>query len=67
MWFLIRLIAALILGVIELILFIVQIIAAIAFTLGGTAAMHLVYGLASLVGLLFPGGVFYLISPIFEA
>ncbi|GAB3886519.1 hypothetical protein [Microbispora bryophytorum] len=56
LWFLIRLVAAIVLGVLDLILFVVQIFAAIAFALAGAVAMNVVYGVAALLGLMILGG-----------
>ncbi|WP_182876975.1 hypothetical protein [Microbispora sp. H10670] len=61
-WFLVRLVVAIVLGVIDLLLFVVQVLAAIAFALAGTVAMNVVYGVAALVFLLVLLGFVSLLS-----
>lgn len=52
LWFLVRLLGALILGIIDLILLVVQFIAAVAFVIGGTLAMNIIYGISAGIAIL---------------
>lgn len=57
LWFLVRLVLAIVLGLIDLILLVLCLIAALAFVIGGSVAMNIVYGLAALLGISIAVGV----------
>jgi len=63
LWFLVRLVAAIILGLIDLVLLALCFLAAIAFIIGGTVLMNIVYGIAALIGLFI---LFLLVLALFE-